>query len=185
MAHAWSKRDTKGNRNLRPPSPATRRVMQANRGQDTGPELALRRALWAHGLRGYRIHPSTIPGRPDVCYPRLRVAVFVHGCFWHACPTCDLKNPASNVAFWVDKFARNQARDARQVGELARLGWRVVIVWEHEVKADLSACVERVAEALGERKTPRSTAEGSSPRASRRAPSGQQETGRSDRWMSL
>lgn len=69
-----------------PKSEATSRVMSSNRGRDTAPELALRRALWAAGRRGYRLHYKQVPGRPDIAYPTKKIAIFVHGCYWHRCP---------------------------------------------------------------------------------------------------
>lgn len=124
------------------------RIMSANRAKDTGPELAVRRALWARGLGGYRLHPKSVPGRPDIAYVGRKVAVFVHGCFWHACPTCGARAPRVNTAFWREKFARNRARDARKTAQLEGLGWRVLAVWEHEVRDDVEAVVGRVERTL-------------------------------------
>lgn len=121
--------------------------MARNRAKDTGPEMALRRALWAAGLRGYRLHARGVPGRPDVVFPRARLAVFVHGCFWHACPRHS-RPPRSNAAFWAEKFARNQERDARKVAELKGTGWRVLTFWEHEVNEDVQKVVRKVARGL-------------------------------------
>ena len=130
-----------------PSSPAASRAMSRNRAKDTGPELALRRALWAAGLRGYRLHPRGVPGRPDIVFPRARLAVFVHGCFWHACPQ-HAPRPKSNATFWAEKFARNQARDARKVAELEAAGWRTLTIWEHDLAGDLPRVVARIARAL-------------------------------------
>ena len=110
--------------------PATRsRVMAAIRRRDTGPELRLRRALHAMGLR-YRLDVAALPGRPDLVFPRFRAAVFVHGCFWHRHPGCPkATTPAANLGFWTAKFARNTARDAAAQAALAALGWRIAVVW--------------------------------------------------------
>lgn len=115
---------------------ATRHVMQANRSEDTKPELILRRALRERGLPGYRLHWRKAPGRPDVCYPGRRVAIFVNGCFWHRCPHCDLSLPKSNVGFWSAKFDRNRARDDRNHLDLVEAGWVVVVVWECHLKGE-------------------------------------------------
>lgn len=118
-----------------PPAPeasseATRHVMQANRSKDTTPELKVRAALRAAGLAGYRLHWKKVPGRPDVCYPGRRLAIFVHGCFWHRCPHCSPSRPKTHSAFWQAKFARNRERDARDCARLVEMGWTVVVVWE-------------------------------------------------------
>lgn len=109
--------------------------MRRIRGKDTAPELALRRALHAEGLR-FRLHRANLPGRPDIVLPRFRTAVFVHGCFWHrheGCPICT--TPKSNTQFWTEKFERNVARDQRNKRQLKSLGWNVVTVWECEVSS--------------------------------------------------
>lgn len=109
--------------------------MQGNRRRDTQPEMRLRRALFAIGLR-FRVDFPIRPGagrpvRPDIAFTRLRVAVFVDGCFWHLCPEHSVI-PRSNRSYWEPKLARNAERD-RQVDErLVAAGWQVVRVWEHE-----------------------------------------------------
>ena len=126
--------------------PLTRsEVMSRIRGRDTGPELALRRALWATGLRFRAQWRHPFAGRIDVAFPRLRIAVLVDGCFWHGCPAHGVQ-PKTNSAFWTGKLANNQARDARQTLALVRSGWMVVRCWEHEVEVagELAALVERV-----------------------------------------
>lgn len=85
------------------------------------------------GLRGYRKDVKGLPGRPDIAYMRDKVAVFVHGCFWHRCPTCALKIPKNNPEYWKWKFTRNQQRDARVVAELEEAGWKVVRLWSCDV----------------------------------------------------
>jgi DNA mismatch endonuclease (patch repair protein) len=107
-----------------------RRVRQSN----TAPELALRRALHAQGLR-YRLHPKQLPGRPDIVFPAARVALFVHGCFWHGHVCSAGRAPASNVDFWGPKLAANRERDARKEQQLRELGWTVLVVWECELKS--------------------------------------------------
>lgn len=111
-------------------SVATRHVMQANRSEDTGPELVVRRWLRTAGLPGYRLHWKRAPGRPDVCYPGRKVAIFVNGCYWHRCPHCDLPLPKTRRDFWQAKFERNRARDERCERELVEDGWTVLVVWE-------------------------------------------------------
>ena len=115
-------------------SDAARATMRANRGRDTGPELAVRRALHAMGLR-YRVdHPLPFDRRrrADIVFTRAKVAVFVDGCFWHGCPEHGT-TPRTNTAFWSEKIARNRERDSDTNERLRSLGWTVLRFWEHEL----------------------------------------------------
>lgn len=99
---------------------------------DTKPELAVRRAAHAAGLR-YRLHRHDLPGSPDLVFPGRRVALFVHGCFWHQHVGCKLsRQPKSRLEYWLPKLRRNRERDARIANLLTDLGWKVVTVWECE-----------------------------------------------------
>ena len=107
--------------------------MSRIRSKDTAPEVALRRALHALGFR-FRIHRKDLPGKPDIVLPRHRVVIFVHGCFWHRHAGCRIATtPKSNTEFWVEKFERNVARDARSIDLLKAQGWRVIVAWECEL----------------------------------------------------
>lgn len=100
------------------------------KGRDTRPELAVRRAYWALGAR-YRLQVKDLPGRPDMIIRKLRLAVFIHGCFWHRHRGCSrTRTPRSRVAFWTKKFTNNVTRDRRARRQLRRAGWRVVTIWE-------------------------------------------------------
>jgi DNA mismatch endonuclease, patch repair protein len=123
---------------------STSRVMSANRAKNTGPEKSLRRGLSRAGVRGYRLHPRSIPGRPDVIFPSSRVAIFVNGCFWHSCPKCNLPAPRSHSAFWRAKFQRNRERDAAKTAQLKATGWTVLTLWECEIVADSDRAARRV-----------------------------------------
>ena len=106
------------------------RMMSGIRGKDTKPEMALRRALHAGGLR-YRVHVKQIHGHPDLLFPRYRAVVFVHGCFWHHHRNCRYATtPATRRSFWQAKFAANVNRDRTVRKVLLSEGWRVAIVWE-------------------------------------------------------
>lgn len=108
--------------------------MAGIKGKNTTPEIRLRRALHRAGFR-FRLHDATLPGRPDIILPRYRVAIFVHGCFWHSHEGCkNASSPKTNRAFWEEKFARNVDRDAANVAKLHDIGWRVGIVWECAVR---------------------------------------------------
>ncbi len=132
-----------------------RRVRQAS----TAPELALRRALHGLGLR-YRLHPKQLPGRPDIVFPGARVAVFVHGCFWHAHSCRAGRSPGSNIDYWGPKLATNKERDARKERQLRELGWQVLVVWECELKGEerVARSAEQVAERVRAARAGRSTA---------------------------
>ena len=122
-------------------APLTRsQTMARVKGRDTKPELVLRRALWAAGLR-YRLHRK-LPGTPDVAFVGARVAVFVDGCFWHGCPQ-HYSFPHTRQEFWAAKVERNVLRDARVDAELADLGWTALRFWEHETKQP-EGLIERV-----------------------------------------
>ncbi len=123
--------------------------MQANRGRDTRPELALRRALHSRGLRYYvnRRPEKTIRRTADIVFPRARVAVFVDGCFWHGCPEHHTVAKA-NARFWADKVTHNRVRDLETNELLRGRGWNVLRIWEH-VPVDVA--VNAVLSALGAR----------------------------------
>lgn len=108
----------------------------------------LRLALARAGVKGYRLHLKDVPGRPDIAFPKSKLAVFVNGCFWHRCPECNLRIPKTHREFWKKKFELNQERDKRMVDEATSAGWRVLTIWEHEVKKDLAGCVMRIKRVL-------------------------------------
>lgn len=111
-------------------TPAQRRLnMSRIRGRDTKPEMLIRRGLHAEGMR-YRLHNSSLPGSPDIVFPRYKAVIFVHGCFWHGhdCPMFRL--PSTRREFWASKIMSNHERDERARNALDLLGWRVLIVWE-------------------------------------------------------
>ncbi|MGZ4531353.1 MAG: very short patch repair endonuclease [Mycobacteriaceae bacterium] len=117
---------------------------------DTAPEMLLRHALHALGLR-YRLKRRVGPFRPDIVFPSSKTAIFVDGCFWHGCP---VHGPAAfrgpNAAKWRDKLRANRERDARAAQELTAIGWRVVRVWECDVRRDVIQAAEAVATVVQE-----------------------------------
>lgn len=116
--------------------------MSRIRGTNTKPEVVLRSALWQAGLR-YRLGIAVAGIRPDLVFPKQRVAVFVDGCFWHGCPL-HYTRPRASAAFWEAKLRSNVERDARQTNLLESHGWRVVRVWEHEVWWNLKVATRLV-----------------------------------------
>jgi len=127
-----------------PESEVTSRVMSANKGKNTKPELILRQLLWDSGLRGYRLHWKKAPGRPDIAYPGRKLAIFVNGCYWHRCPHCELPLPKSNTKWWKEKFERNTERDKRKLAALEEAGWRTLVVWECEMKNELQGVLDSI-----------------------------------------
>lgn len=120
--------------------------MSTQRRTDTGPELAVRRALHSMGLR-YRVHVrplSTLPRKADVVFPRAKVAVFIDGCFWHGCPDHGRRRHDVNAWYWPEKIERNRRRDADTDARLADAGWTVVRAWEHEEPAEVALRVAAV-----------------------------------------
>ena len=118
-------------------SAGVRSAMMAKvKGRDTTPERTVRRALFGAGFR-FRLHRSDLPGRPDIVLPRYRLAVLVHGCFWHGhdCPRG--RRPASNTAFWDRKLGGNIVRDLRNRKALEAAGWQVRVIWECALDAEI------------------------------------------------
>ena len=108
--------------------------MSRIKGKDTKPELAVRSLLHCMGYR-FRLHRKDLPGKPDIVLPKYKTVIFVHGCFWHRHPGCLYAyNPKSRVEFWEKKFARTVERDREVAQSLRKLGWRVLIVWECELR---------------------------------------------------
>jgi len=102
--------------------------------RDTGPEKIVRSLLHNMGYR-FRVQKADLPGKPDIVLPKLKTAIFVHGCFWHRHPKCKrATTPASNTEYWNPKFARTVARDARNKELFEADGWRVLVIWECELK---------------------------------------------------
>ena len=110
-------------------------LMKRVKQKHTAPELAVRKALHKQGLR-YKIGDSKLPGRPDLSFPRYRAVVFVHGCFWHGHNCRAGRLPTTNTDFWSLKIAGNQKRDMRKEVALQELGWKVLTVWQCELKSD-------------------------------------------------
>lgn len=123
---------------------ATRsRMMAGIGGRNTKPEVLIRRALHGAGFR-FRLHRRDLPGSPDIVLPKHRVAIQVHGCFWHRHANCQFTTfPSTNAEFWRKKFRDNVQRDSRKKRALQRLGWKVYTIWECE-----AARPERVARLL-------------------------------------
>lgn len=120
-----------------------RRTMQAVKSNDTAPEMAVRRLAHRMGYR-FRLHRKSLPGKPDLVFPRLRKVLFVHGCFWHGhdCPR-GRRVPKTNTDYWVRKVAKNRVHDIAVTEQLQTIGWRSLVVWECELK-DFPALANRL-----------------------------------------
>jgi len=110
------------------------KIMSMIKGKNTKPEMVVRSVCHEMGLR-YRLHRKDLPGKPDLVFPKHRLCIFVHGCFWHRHPGCKYAyTPKSRLDFWLPKLARNVERDLAAQQALQALGWRVAIVWECHTK---------------------------------------------------
>lgn len=121
-------------------------LMRRVRGKDTAPELIVRRLAHAAGYR-FRLYRKDLPGKPDLCFPSRRKAIFVHGCFWHGHGCKIGRLPKSRPEYWEPKIARNRERDTAAVAALAALGWRVLTIWQCQTK-DREALRQRIVEFL-------------------------------------
>lgn len=115
--------------------------MSQIRRRDTTPEILFRKGLWRGGYRGYRIDVK-LPGKPDIYFPRRRVAIFVDGCFWHKCPKCFIR-PKSNLGYWIPKIKNNILRDQRNNKALRSKKITVVRFWGHEIKENPEKCYNK------------------------------------------
>lgn len=109
------------------------RIMKSIKSSDTKPEIALRKFLFSKGIR-YRINYKKLPGKPDIVIVKNKIAVFVHGCFWHQHKNCKITNsPSSNKAFWDKKFKENIKRDKNNLRSIYKMGWVPIVIWECEI----------------------------------------------------
>lgn len=123
--------------------PQRSEIMRHVTGKNTKPECAVRSLLHRQGFR-FSLHRKDLPGKPDIVLTKWTTIVFVHGCFWHRHPRCKrASTPKDNAEYWQAKFARNKARDKANRKKLEKLGWRVIIVWECELK-DKDKLLERL-----------------------------------------
>lgn len=127
-----------------PDSDITSKLMRANKAKNTKPEISLRKLMWSHNIKGYRLHHKKIPGRPDIAFIKLKIAIFVQGCFWHRCPYCNPPLPKSNSEFWRNKFQMNVERDQKKFDELKNCGWKILMLWECQIKKEPLICLGEI-----------------------------------------
>jgi DNA mismatch endonuclease, patch repair protein len=120
-------------------------IMSLVRSKNTKPELAIRSRLHKLGYR-FRLHRRDLPGHPDLVLPKYKHAIFVHGCFWHQHPGCKKATiPQDNHEFWSLKLTQNIERDRKNIRLLRKSGWKVIVVWECEIKKDVDTVIESIA----------------------------------------
>ncbi len=126
------------------------KTMSAIKSKNTKPELLLRHALWHSGIKGYRLHWKKAPGKPDIAFPGRKIAIFVNGCFWHRCPHCHPSMPKVHIEYWDEKFKKNVERDKSKIELLKKDGWRVLSIWECQLKKDSMMFVSIIQQMLQE-----------------------------------
>ena len=134
-------------------TPIRRRIMQSNTSRDTAPEVAVRRLLFARGLR-YRVDSRPLPSlrrRADIVFVGPKIAVFVDGCFWHGCPEHGTTRFRTNSEFWINKIETNVARDLDTTAQLEAAGWSVLRFWEHVPPAVVANEIESAVRAVSDR----------------------------------
>ena len=129
---------------------AVRSSMTGNRSTNTVPESNMQAALIALGVDKFTLH-APLPGTPDLAFCTEKIAVFVHGCYWHRCPYCSPHFPATNQTYWTAKFARNRIRDKRNRAALKVMGWQVVVVWECKLQKNPRQQARRILSWLAKR----------------------------------
>ena len=122
----------------------TSEIMSRIKAKNTKPEIQLRKALRRGGIKHFQLHSQKLPGRPDISFPKKKLAIFVNGCYWHRCPFCKLNLPKTHLKFWRDKFRKNKARDKKKIRELNKLGWKVLVIWECQIKKDIDKITKRI-----------------------------------------
>ncbi|MGA8940861.1 MAG: very short patch repair endonuclease [Acidobacteriaceae bacterium] len=130
---------------------ARSRIMRAIRNKNTKPELIIRKSLFALGYR-YRLHSKHLPGKPDLSFPSRKKVIFVHGCFWHqhAIMSCPIRVvPSSNTQYWGPKLLRNVVRDREHAAALRTLGWKVLVIWECELRQNERKALCKIEKFLG------------------------------------
>jgi DNA mismatch endonuclease (patch repair protein) len=111
--------------------------MRQIRGKNTAPELAVRQLCREIGFSGYRIHRKDLPGKPDIAWVGRKLAIFVHGCFWHGHECTEgVRKPKTNQDYWITKITQNQQRDAKHIAALRMAGWNVIVIWECEISKE-------------------------------------------------
>jgi DNA mismatch endonuclease, patch repair protein len=133
---------------LRKTSAERSAIMRAVKSKDTAPEIQVRQFAHSLGFR-FRLYRKELPGAPDLVFPRLKCALFVHGCFWHghSCPRGD-RLPKANAEYWREKIARNVSRDRQNIVKLRAIGWKTLVIWECDLRSRREKTQRRLAQFL-------------------------------------
>lgn len=131
-----------------PLTEGVRKCMKSNKSKNTSPELKVRKALRDAGYPGYRLNWKKAPGKPDICYPGRKIAIFINGCFWHRCPKCNLPPPKHNADYWIPKLNHNVERDNRNYRELGKEGWTVVVIWGCDINRNFETVMYELIETI-------------------------------------
>jgi DNA mismatch endonuclease (patch repair protein) len=126
----------------------TSRIMSSIRGKNTRPEVELKKALRKAGIKGIIPHIKDLPGRPDIAIKKMKLAIFMHGCFWHQCQYCRPPLPKTHKTFWKKKFDANKRRDSKKIAQLRALGWSTLTVWECQWKRSPKRQLARILNAV-------------------------------------
>jgi len=122
--------------------------MSKIKSNNTLPEIRIRKALWRMGYR-YRLHYKKLPGKPDVVIIKHKIVIFIYGCFWHRHKNCiEASRPKTNSEYWENKIIKNIERDKRNKREIVKLGWKVIVIWECNVKKDIDKNVSMLKKIL-------------------------------------
>ena len=122
--------------------------MSRIKGKDTGIEVAVRKRLFSLGYR-YRKNDKSLPGKPDIVFPKYKTVIFIHGCFWHKHTGCKIARiPKSNTDFWVKKLNHNVENDIKHNQQLIDMGWKVITIWECEIETNLDNVIQRIISGL-------------------------------------
>ena len=147
--HRASSQYLRDGRSPIPEKEITSKIMSSIPDRNTKPEIKLRKLMYANGVRGYRLHWKKVPGRPDICFPGKKIAIFVNGCFWHRCPNCSPSSPKSHIDFWENKFIKNIKRDKEKISKLDELGWRTFVFWECQINNNSKNVVKKIFKIVG------------------------------------
>jgi DNA mismatch endonuclease (patch repair protein) len=126
--------------------------MSQIKSKNTKPEKIIRKLLWQHGIKNYRIHYK-LPGKPDIVFLKNRIAIFIDGCFWHKCPKC-FRKPATRTTFWMKKIWNNLNRDRKNEEILKNSKWKIIRVWEHDIKKNPEKTVKKIMRLIQENSNP-------------------------------
>lgn len=138
-----------------PPSPlatseTTKSSMQGNKSSNTKSEQLLAQLFHNSGLNSFLTNNKNLPGTPDFSFEDFKIAIFIHGCFWHRCPYCAPHFPNTNQHYWSAKFLRNKLRDQQNKSKLRSLGWRPIVIWECKLKRNPAKVICRVKKTIGD-----------------------------------